>query len=282
MMDADSRLQVLADIEKYELSGEFDRHVDPIDYSIVLPVGADFPYVRRGVDKFKTFLKYQLVVKPFRRKTMREVIKPEVHGIENAKGIKSAVITCNHVNKFDCLALQHAFRKQKDKIYIVAAPFNNMKGAFGDGMRAGGMLPLPEDAAAMRHFIKSVDFYLQHDNFVVIYPEQAMWWNYKKPRVYKDGAYTFAVKNNVPIIPTFITYRPSGKVNEQGIEEMYLTVHVMQPIYPDPTLRRHENVAYMKKQNFAMCKAKYEQVYGEPLTYATLDPEKAPDRIALG
>lgn len=282
MMDADSRLQVLADIEKYELSGEFDRHVDPVDYSIVLPVTKDFPYVRRGFDKVKTFFKYQFVVKPFRRKAMRDVIKPEVYGIENAKGIKSAVITCNHVNKFDCLALQHAFRKQKDKIYIVAAPFNNMKGAFGDGMRAGGMLPLSDDPAAMRHFIKSVDWYLQHDNFVVIYPEQAMWWNYKKPRVYKDGAYTFAVKNNVPIIPTFITYRPSGKVNEQGIEEMYLTVHVMQPIYPDPNLRRHDNVANMKKQNFAMCKAKYEQVYGEPLTYSTLDPEKAPDRIALG
>ncbi|MBR5602222.1 MAG: hypothetical protein IKW24_06275, partial [Clostridia bacterium] len=122
MMDADSRLQVLADIEKYELSGEFDRHVDPVDYSIVLPVTKDFPYVRRGFDKVKTFFKYQFVVKPFRRKAMRDVIKPEVYGIENAKGIKSAVITCNHVNKFDCLALQHAFRKQKDKIYIVAAP----------------------------------------------------------------------------------------------------------------------------------------------------------------
>jgi hypothetical protein len=109
-----------------------------------------------------------------------------------------------------------------------------------------------------------------------------MWWNYKKPRVYKDGAYTFAVKNNVPVIPAFITYRPSGKVSEQGIEEMYLTVHVMEPIYPDPNLRRHDNVAQMKKQNFALCKAKYEEVYGEALTYTTVDPEKAPDKIALG
>ena len=144
------------------------------------------------------------------------------------------------------------------------------------------MLPLSDDPAVMRHFTKSVDWYLQHDNFVVIYPEQAMWWNYKKPRVYKDGAYTFAVKNNVPIIPTFITYRPSGKVSEQGIEEMYLTVHVMQPIYPDPNLRRHDNVEQMKRKNFALCKAKYEEVYGEALTYTTVDPEKAPDKIALG
>ncbi len=282
MMDAETRAQVLSDIEKYEVLGEFDRHVDPVDYSIVLPVTKDFPYVRRGFDKIRTGLRYRFVVKPFRRKIVRDVIKPEVYGIENAQGIKSAVITCNHVNKFDCLALQHAFRKQKRKIYTVAAPFNNMKGAFGEGMRAGGMLPLSDDPAVMRHFTRAVDWYLQHDNFVVIYPEQAMWWNYPKPRVYKDGAYTFAVRNNVPVIPTFITYRPSGRVSEQGIEEMYLTVHVMPPIYPDPTLRRHDNVAGMKKKNFAMCKAKYEQVYGCALTYSTADPEKAPDKIALG
>ena len=282
MMDADSRAQVLADIEKYELSGEFDRHVDPVDYSIVEPVTKDFPYIRKGFDKIVTAFRYQFVVKPFRRKVLRDMIKPEVYGIENAKGIKSAVITCNHVNKFDCLALQHAFGKLKSKIYTVAAPFNNMKGAFGEGMRAGGMLPLSDDPAAMRSFVSAVDWYLQHENFVVIYPEQAMWWNYKKPRVYKDGAYTFAVKNNVPIIPAFITYRPSGKVSEQGIEEMYLTVHIMEPIYPDPNLRRHDNVAQMKKKNFALCKAKYEEVYGEKLTYTTQDPEKAPDKIALG
>ena len=266
-MDADSRAQVLADIEKYELSGEFDRHVDPVDYSIVEPVTKDFPYIRKGFDKIVTAFRYQFVVKPFRRKVLRDMIKPEVYGIENAKGIKSAVITCNHVNKFDCLALQHAFGKLKSKIYTVAAPFNNMKGAFGEGMRAGGMLPLSDDPAAMRSFVAAVDWYLQHENFVVIYPEQAMWWNYKKPRVYKDGAYTFAVKNNVPIIPAFITYRPSGKVSEQGIEEMYLTVHIMEPIYPDPNLRRHDNVAQMKKKNFALCKAKYEEVYGIPLEY---------------
>ena len=115
-MDEETRAQVLSDIQKYELLGEFDRHVDPVDYSIVLPVTKDFPYVRRGLDKVKTAFRYRFVVKPFRRKIVRDVIKPEVYGIENAKGISSAVITCNHVNKFDCLALQHAFRKQKRKI----------------------------------------------------------------------------------------------------------------------------------------------------------------------
>ena len=86
-MDADSRAQVLADIEKYELSGEFDRHVDPVDYSIVEPVTKDFPYIRKGFDKIVTAFRYQFVVKPFRRKVLRDMIKPEVYGIENAKGI---------------------------------------------------------------------------------------------------------------------------------------------------------------------------------------------------
>ena len=28
-----------------------------------------------------------------------------------------------------------------------------------------------------------------------------MWWNYRKPKPLQDGAYRFATKHNVPIIP---------------------------------------------------------------------------------
>ena len=253
MMDADTRAQVLSDIEKYELSGEFDRHVDPVDYSIVLPVTKDFPYVRKGFDKIVTALRYNFVVKPFRRKAMRDEIKPEVYGIENAKGIKSAVITCNHVNKFDCLALQHAFRKQKRKIYTVAAPFNNMKGAFGEGMRAGGMLPLSDDPAVMRYFTRAVDWYLQHDNFVVIYPEQAMWWNYRKPRPMQDGAFSLAVRNKVPVVPIFITMEDSDVLDGDGFFVQEYTIHILPAIYPDESLSHADAKKDLKnyKKNYA-------------------------------
>ena len=52
-MDESTRLQVLADIEKYERLGEFDRHVDPVDMSMALPVDENYPYLPKGMLKLK-------------------------------------------------------------------------------------------------------------------------------------------------------------------------------------------------------------------------------------
>ena len=50
--------------------------------------------------------------------------------------------------------------------------------------------------------------------FILIYPEQSMWWNYKKPKPLKDGAFKMAVKSNVPVVPIFITMKESDIIGE--------------------------------------------------------------------
>ena len=44
-----------------------------------------------------------------------------------------------------------------------------------------------------------------------------MWWNYKKPRPFKPGAFKFAVTAEVPIIPFFITMEDTDKIGEDGL-----------------------------------------------------------------
>lgn len=265
-----TRPAVLAAIAAYERAGTFDRHADPVDRSISIPVTPDFPYVRKGFfAKCRAFFARQFEVYPFTRKVNRAMFRTEVKGKENLRGVGAAVLTCNHVNKFDCLVVQYACRPNRP--FVVGAPFNNMKGHFGDLMRAGGMLPLGEDLATMRAFLGGVRHHLAHGKRVLIYPEQAMWWYYEKPRPMKDGAFDIAVKNGVPVVPMFITFRPSGLFDENGIEHKYFTLHIMPPLYPRADLGYRENVRWMREENERLCREKYREVYGAYPVYDTAE-----------
>lgn len=262
-----TRPSVLASIAEYERAGQFDRHADPVDYSLALPVTSDFPYIRRGMrQKSLAFFRRVFEVYPFTRRVCgKRMFNVRVEGRENLRGIGAAVLTCNHVNKFDCLVVQWACRRNRP--FVVGAPFNNMKGHFGDLMRAGGMLPLGEDLAAMRAFDAGVRYHLAHGKRVLIYPEQAMWWYYEKPRPMKDGAFTIAARNKVPVVPLFITFRPSGRFDGNGIEHKFFTLHVMPPIYPDENASYRENATRMKEENMRLCREKYKEVYGHEPEY---------------
>ena len=96
-----------------------------------------------------------------------------------------------------------------------------------------------------------------------------MWWNYRKPKPLKKGAFVFAAKNNVPIIPTFITMRDTDKVDDSGALIQAYTLHILEPIYPDVFLTQAENVMMMMKANEEEWKEVYEKTYGEKLTYIT-------------
>ncbi len=271
-MDDETRLGVLADIEKYERLGEFDRHIDPIDESICLPVDENFPYIPRGTLRLKYAFERIFYVNPFIKKTNRRDLRTEVVGRENLKGVGAAIVTCNHVNKFDCLAVKYAARGHKT--YIIGARFNNMSGFLGEMMRAGGLLPLSDSPTAMKSFNRAISKRLSEGAFVVCYPEQAMWWNYEKPRPFKDGAFSLAVMNKVPVVPMFITFRHSGELDSNGIEIKYMTIHIMPPIYPEEGAGRRHNVAAMREKNYRMCCEKYEEFYGRPLEYTTKEADE--------
>ena len=122
----------------------------------------------------------------------------------------------------------------------------------------------------MKKFLASIKVLLTRGEKVLVYPEQGMWWNYRKPRPLKNGAFNFAVTSKVPVIPAFITMEDSKEhFDGDGLPVQEYTVHIMKPIYKDKTLPFKEAVQKMKGQNFAMCKEVYEQTYGVPLIYST-------------
>lgn len=248
-------------IKKYELNGDFHSHINPIDWENAYPVDGNFKYVHKGFFSSIRDLFYRIFeVNPF-IKAINKEFQTIVYGKENLKGLKGAVVTCNHVNKFDCIVIKHALKGKGKKSYVTAAPFNNQKGHFGNLMRAGGLMPLSDNLSAMRNFNKAIEEILNKNNFVVFYPEEAMWLYYRKPRPYKDGAYHYASKHNKPILPLFITFEDSNIMDNEGLPKQLYRIHIMEPIYPKKEFNLKDNIKYLKSENSKLTKNKYEEYY---------------------
>ena len=121
----------------------------------------------------------------------------------------------------------------------------------------------------MQKFLVAVDKVLTGGHFLLVYPEQSMWWNYRKPKPLKIGAFQFAAKNNVPVLPCFITMKDTDILGEDGFFVQEYTVHIGAPICPDETLGRRERASKMMAENTEVWKNTYETEYQIPLSYTT-------------
>ena len=273
-LKAKDRLIVLDKIAKLEREGRFDEDVeeDPPTKELK-PENID--YLRKKLSsKIKTRLTYS-VARGFLNNILenKKLIIKDIKGIENFKNLDSgAVITCNHFNAYDSFAIQIAYEasEQKDRKFyrvIREGNYTNFPGFYGMLMRNCNTFPLSSNKDTMKKFLKAMDIVLQNGDFMLIYPEQSMWWNYRKPKPLKKGAYTFAAKNHVPVLPCFITMEDSDILGDDGFYVQEYTIHVAEPIYPDSHKTKAENVEMMRDKNYEVWKQIYEETYGEKLVY---------------
>ena len=119
----------------------------------------------------------------------------------------------------------------------------------------------------MKEFLAATKKVLSGGDLVLVYPEQSMWWNYKKPKPLQPGAFKIATSANVPVVPVFITMEETEKLGTDGFKILEYSIHVEKPIYPKEELSRNENVEYMLNENYEVWKGIYEDVYKEKLEY---------------
>ena len=252
---------------EYEREGKFNDELFGEDWSDCVPVTEKYPYIRKGFfTRLSIALKRLFIINPFMRK-QNKVLHTQVDGKEHLKGIKSGIVTTNHINIFDSIAVKKALMPKRTK-YVVAE-FNIKNNFVFKMMQAEGILPVSKNHLAMKKFDEAIGYYLKHGQFVAICAEQSMWDMYQKPRPYKIGAFHYAVKYDVPIIPIFITFRPSGQFDEDGFEKQYFTVNILPPLYANKDLDPKAQMLDLKERNEQACKETYEKVYGKPLVYET-------------
>ncbi len=199
----------------------------------------------------------------------------EIVGREKLEGLSGgAIITSNHFSPLENTVVRFLVKKTlKKKLSIISQVTNfAMGGPLGFLMNYANTIPLSGDAWYMTHDLMDVLAERVKDGVVLIYPEQEMWFNYRKPRPPKRGAYYFAAKLGVPVISCFVEIR---ELPEKEREDLYKTryrIHVLDVLQGDPALSVKANSQALCDRDYALKKAAYEKIYGKPLDY-TFEPE---------
>ncbi len=274
---SEDRLNILKKIEELEKSGQFDKDVENDPPTIpLMPEEIDYLNEKlssRVKTKFANRIGERFLDVIIKNKKL--LIK-EIKGIENLNMLEGgAVITCNHFNPFDVFAIEKAFRTSeligRKTLYKVIREGNytNFPGLYGFFFRNCDTLPLSSNAETMKEFMKASDTILKRGDLILMYPEQSLWWNYRKPKPLKQGAFRIAARNNVPVIPIFITMEDSEFIGEDGFPIQEYTINIGEAINPNPNLAEKENTKLMKDKNTEFCKKTYEEFYNVPLKYIT-------------
>lgn len=216
------------------------------------------------------------------KETKKRNALTEVRGIENALAVNcGAIITQNHFSIMDnTVARLLALECEKGRDFHIVIQETNafMTGYFGFLMRNCNTLPVSRSASYMAKNLKpTIKEILERDGLILIYPEQEMWFNYKKPRKLRDGAYHYAAEFAVPIIPTFVTMENTDEIGEDGFYKQKHVLHVLRPIYPDKKLSVRENRERMRALDAEAKRKCYEEFYG-----LELDENFIPERDIAG
>lgn len=269
------RILLQEKIEQYEAEGRFNDHVnDDPPFEPLKPGEVD--YFRKKLstkikNKWCHFLLNKFIKK--QNKQHKNILK-EIIGLEKLQNIKTgAIVTSNHFHPFDSYPVIQVAKKLKKKLNTIVAELNYAvgQGFYGFIFKNKSTIPLAQNPQVMSECMRAINYYLKKGDLVLIYPEQAMWLNYRKPRPLKEGAFRFAIKANVPVIACFTTMQDSEYLDDDGFPVQECTFHILDVLYPNPDLSVKENMKYLKEQNEKLTKQKYEEVYGIKLQYNTKD-----------
>ena len=236
------RLQVIENIRKAAENKEFNSKVELHDHIVT------------EEEREKVILKYDSRKKKLRNKAKTIVarsitdsiteyvnFKTEIKGIENIKEIKTgAIVTSNHFSKIDNTIIRYLMHKigKKRKFDIIVQETNIfMPGYLGWLLKNNKTIPVNTNHQYIAtNFEPTLEKLFKKKHFILIYPEEEMWFNYKKPRPGKIGAYHYACKYNVPIIPCFVEMQNTDKIGDDGFFTQKYTLHVMETLYPNTSL----------------------------------------------
>ncbi|MCD8125809.1 MAG: 1-acyl-sn-glycerol-3-phosphate acyltransferase [Lachnospiraceae bacterium] len=272
MLIGGDKAQVVANMRAAAECGDLNCKVEVDDPA--LSAEERKAVIRHFLDNYKTFgYRFCNVCARALTDTATRYLNRNTHieGLENLADVHGGVIvTSNHFSPLDNTAARQAMnRAGYRRLFMVSQETNlAMKGWIGFLMNHEDIIPLAGNPTYLRkYFGPMLHERLAQGHAVLIYPEQEMWFHYRKPRPPKRGAYYYAAVNHVPVVSCFVEIRDlPGKENDQFHKTCYV-MHILPPVYPDPAQSDRENSEEMMEQDYRQKVAAYEQAYGKKLTY---------------
>lgn len=280
MISEETRLQIIENIKHSAESGEFYNKVEVND-PVLTPEES-----RAITDAYiENRLKIGFRVKArlacgFADIAMRAINRDtEITGIEKIpKNLGGAIITSNHFSPLENTIIRYLNRKiGRKKLNIICQDSNfAMSGPIGFLMNYADTIPISiQPRYLARDFLSILkEKLILKGETVLLYPEQEMWFNYRKPRPPKAGAYFYASKLGVPVISCFVQMIDTGVSDGKSgkFNKVRFKLHVLGVLYPDAKKTPKDNTEAMANEDYRLKKECYESVYGKKLTY-TFTPD---------
>ena len=213
-------------------------------------VDENYPFIDKS---FKFFLWRNLIyagvwllVFPLQR--LRFGIK--FKGLENLRDNKAlfkngAVTVCNHVYRWDFLAVVQAVKK---RLWFPARA-ENLMGKDAGLIRAVGGIPVARNFSGTKKFYEAFDELHQKKKWIHVFPESCRWTWYQPIRPFKRGAFEFAHRYDIPVVPMAISYRKPGAIRRFfGVKHPLVTLTVGSPIMPDKSLSLKQDSTRLLKE----------------------------------
>ncbi|MBR5923667.1 MAG: 1-acyl-sn-glycerol-3-phosphate acyltransferase [Clostridia bacterium] len=275
MISEETRQQVIENIRRSAESGEFYNKVevnDPVLTPDESRAITDAYVENRNKIGFKVKSKLACGIADIATRAINK--DTEIVGIEKIpENLGGVIITSNHFSPLENTIIRYLNRKiGRKKLNIICQVTNfAMSGPIGFLMNYADTVPISTQPRYLARDFLSVmrEKLVIKGESVLLYPEQEMWFNYRKPRPPKAGAYFYAAKLNVPIISCFVemndTGLPDGKSGR--FSKVRHKLHVLGVIYPDGEKTTKENVETMASEDYRLKKECYEAAYGKKLNY---------------
>lgn len=254
--------------QEYERTGQFDRDLNDEHRTFdARDIGDGYNYLTKTFgERLRRFFLLP-AVKAFGTVAAFFGLGFKVKGKKNARAVKGGAISvCNHAHELDTLLIKLALGCRRT--YHTGSYYLLKKGWAGRIFKAGGFLPVGTSVKDLQNLQNTVQTLLSRDKIVNFYPEHALWRRYEKVRPFKAGAFRYAVKFDVPVIPVFIEFRET-KLRKIFRRKKKVVMHILPAVCPDkegPVRARAE--ALMQRVHAAM-EEKYAEVYRRPMVFVT-------------
>lgn len=188
---------------------------------------------------------YYFIAAPIIFVISKLILGLKIEGRENINDFEGpAISVSNHVHMIDCAMIGLAMFP--NRIFYTASDASFKMPVIKYIVKLLNGLPISDDISRKRKLVKVIDELLRDGEIVHFYPEASLWPYYNKIRRFKNGAFEMSVKNNVPIIPMVYTYREVTGLRKLIKRKPFITLKILEPIYPDDELPRKERIEDLK------------------------------------
>ena len=273
MIIGENRKAVIENIKLYAESGQFHNKVeltDPILSAEENRKITDSYITNRNTLTYKIKKCFGVALAKADTRVINK--DTEIIGLEKIpKDLGGVLITSNHFSPLENTVIRHLMNNLGRKHLGIISQTSNfaMKGIIGFLMNYADTIPIStEPRYLIRDFLLILkERLVDKQHAVLLYPEQEMWLNYRKPRLPKNGAYFYAAKLNVPILSCFVEMVDMAEDDTDEFKKIKYVLHILDVLYPDPDKSIKENTEALGVADYTLKKACYENVYGKELTY---------------